>query len=124
MSRSGGLLDDRSSRPRGATLSISTPTRRRSVSRRAAPRPQAAARASAVEFDREYSLAHCEGFRVDAAEGRIGFVEEGLSMPAMAGLASSPNKPIALRLLSLGTLAVFAAWLAGACYALAYLISH
>jgi hypothetical protein len=29
-----------------------------------------------------------------------------------------------LRLLSLGLLAVFVAWLAVACYALAYLISH
>lgn len=27
-------------------------------------------------FDREYWLAHCEGFRVDAANGRMGFVEE------------------------------------------------
>lgn len=56
-------------------MSISTPTRRRPATRRAAPRPQATARASASEFDREYWLAHCDGFRVDAAEGRIGFVE-------------------------------------------------
>ena len=27
-------------------------------------------------FDRDYWLAHCEGFRVDAAEGRLGFVDE------------------------------------------------
>lgn len=26
-------------------------------------------------FDREYWLTHCEGFRVEAAEGRLGFVE-------------------------------------------------
>jgi hypothetical protein len=27
-------------------------------------------------FDRQYWLAHCEGYRVDAAEGRLGFVEQ------------------------------------------------
>jgi hypothetical protein len=27
-------------------------------------------------FDRDYWLTHCEGFRVDGREGRIGFVEE------------------------------------------------
>ena len=27
-------------------------------------------------FDRQYWLAHCNGFRVDAAEGRLGFVED------------------------------------------------
>jgi hypothetical protein len=26
--------------------------------------------------DRDYSLAHCEGYRVEATEGRIGFVDE------------------------------------------------
>ena len=26
-------------------------------------------------FDREYWLAHCEGYRVDGGEGRIGFVD-------------------------------------------------
>jgi len=26
-------------------------------------------------FDRDYWLAHCEGYRVDGAEGRIGFVD-------------------------------------------------
>ena len=26
--------------------------------------------------DRDYWLAHCEGYRVDGSEGRIGFVEE------------------------------------------------
>jgi hypothetical protein len=28
------------------------------------------------QFDRDYWLAHCEGFRVDADAGRLGFVEE------------------------------------------------
>lgn len=27
-------------------------------------------------FDRAYWLAHCEGYRVDTADGRLGFVEE------------------------------------------------
>jgi len=27
-------------------------------------------------FDRDYWIAHCEGYRVDGHEGRIGFVEE------------------------------------------------
>ena len=27
-------------------------------------------------FDRDYWLSHCEGFRVDTADGRLGFVEE------------------------------------------------
>jgi hypothetical protein len=30
----------------------------------------------ATEFDREYWLAHSEGYQVDDTEGRIGFVEE------------------------------------------------
>ncbi len=37
---------------------------------------------------------------------------------------SRPGNPIPFALLSLGTFAVFAAWLAVACYAIAYLISH
>jgi hypothetical protein len=28
------------------------------------------------QFDREYWLAHCEGFRVEGDAGRLGFVEE------------------------------------------------
>jgi hypothetical protein len=35
-----------------------------------------------LEFDREYWLAHCEGYRVDGAGGRIGFVEEIRANPA------------------------------------------
>lgn len=31
---------------------------------------------SADSFDRDYWLSHCEGFRVDTAAGRLGFVEE------------------------------------------------
>jgi hypothetical protein len=37
---------------------------------------------------------------------------------------SPPYKTIAFKLVSLGTLACFVAWLAVACYAIAYLISH
>lgn len=33
------------------------------------------------EFDRGYWLAHCEGYRVDGSEGRIGFVEEVRANP-------------------------------------------
>ena len=29
-----------------------------------------------ASFDRDYWLAHCEGFRVDTANGRLGFVTE------------------------------------------------
>lgn len=29
-----------------------------------------------MSFDRGYWLSHCEGFRVDTADGRLGFVEE------------------------------------------------
>lgn len=39
--------------------------------RRLAPAPQPAA----TGFDRDYWLRHCEGYRVDGAEGRLGFVE-------------------------------------------------
>jgi hypothetical protein len=28
-----------------------------------------------TNFDRDYWLAHCEGYRVDAEDGRLGFVE-------------------------------------------------
>jgi hypothetical protein len=42
----------------------------------------------------------------------------------MARLASTPKESTALKALSLGTVAVFVAWLAVACYALAYLTSH
>ncbi len=42
----------------------------------------------------------------------------------MAKLASSSGKTVPLRLLNLGTVAVFVAWLAAASYALAYLSSH
>jgi hypothetical protein len=31
---------------------------------------------SAPAFDRDYWLRHCEGFRVEAADGAIGFVDE------------------------------------------------
>ncbi|MGZ4408768.1 MAG: hypothetical protein ACXVY6_08265 [Gaiellaceae bacterium] len=68
-------------------MSISMPTRRRPAPRRAAPRPLTVAPTPAAEFDRAYWLAHCEGFRVDAAEGRIGFVEsirDGGSAPILS----------------------------------------
>jgi hypothetical protein len=40
------------------------------------------------EFDRGYWLAHCEGYRVDGAEGRIGFVEEVRENPG------DPRSPV------------------------------
>lgn len=53
-----------------------------SAPRRARPnrpgRQQAPARANSgkgSQFDRGYWLLHCEGYRVDGADGRIGFVE-------------------------------------------------
>jgi hypothetical protein len=39
-------------------------------------RLQAAPRKARGLIDTDYWLAHCEGYRVDSAEGRIGFVEE------------------------------------------------
>ena len=33
-------------------------------------------------FDRNYWVAHCEGYRVDGFEGRIGFVDEVRQNPA------------------------------------------
>ena len=33
-------------------------------------------RIPSASFDRAYWLAHCEGFRVDTASGRLGFVTE------------------------------------------------
>jgi hypothetical protein len=30
----------------------------------------------AARFDRDYWLSHCEGYRVEASDGRLGFVEE------------------------------------------------
>lgn len=57
---------------------MATRTPLRPVKRRALPRRRVATTKSpptASTFDREYWLAHCEGYRVDATEGRIGFVE-------------------------------------------------
>jgi hypothetical protein len=42
----------------------------------------------------------------------------------MATHVSTPGKTVPEALLSLGTAAVFVAWLAVACYAIAYLVSH
>ena len=42
----------------------------------------------------------------------------------MARIASTPHRTIPFRLLNLGTLGVFVAWLVLACYALAYLVSR
>lgn len=50
---------------------------RRHATRRPLPAVLApAAPTSDASFDRDYWLAHCEGYRVDGHEGRIGFVEE------------------------------------------------
>jgi hypothetical protein len=37
--------------------------------------------------DREYWLAHCEGYRVESAAGRLGFVEEIRGLDEKATLA-------------------------------------
>ena len=44
---------------------------------RSAPRarPSREVLESAPVFDRDYWLSHCEGYRVDGVEGRIGFVD-------------------------------------------------
>jgi len=47
--------------PDGTTLSGTT-------ARQASPAPNGS-------FDRDYWLGHCEGYRVDGVEGRIGFVD-------------------------------------------------
>jgi hypothetical protein len=39
-------------------------------------------------FDRDYWIAHCEGYRVDGNTGRIGFVEEVRPNPA------NPSSPL------------------------------
>lgn len=60
---------------------------------RAAPVPPASA-----PFDRDYWVAHCEGYRVDGPGGRIGFVEEVRANP------SDPTAPfLAVRAGRLGT---------------------
>lgn len=46
--------------------------RRRPERRRA---PCAATHPAANGFDRDYWLGHCEGYRVDGTEGRLGFVD-------------------------------------------------
>jgi hypothetical protein len=43
---------------------------------------------------------------------------------AMAELTSGRHKRIGPTLLNLGTAGVFVAWLAVACYAIAYLVAH
>jgi hypothetical protein len=40
-----------------------------------ARRPPTARNPAAGALDRDYWLRHCEGYRVDGAEGRIGFVD-------------------------------------------------
>ena len=57
-------------------IAVSLRTRKmdsRRWDREGRPRPQADLEQS---FDRNYWLAHCEGYRVDGDGGRIGFVEE------------------------------------------------
>jgi hypothetical protein len=45
------------------------------VTRAPARRPRRSL-VKAAAFDRDYWLGHCEGYRVDASDGRLGFVEE------------------------------------------------
>jgi hypothetical protein len=60
----------------------------------------------------------------DATSIRCRMSRVALAPPAPPKVASLPQIPIAVRLLHLGTVAVFLLWLAGACWALAYLVSH
>ncbi len=60
-------------------MAISVSRARHSESLRQRPKPPVDARQSRPAVaggDRNYWLAHCEGYRVDGREGRIGFVEE------------------------------------------------
>jgi hypothetical protein len=59
-------------------MAIEAPLRirpREPVRRELGPRTEPRAPAQPDGFDRRYWLAHCEGYRVDAADGRLGFVE-------------------------------------------------
>jgi hypothetical protein len=58
------------------TLAIDLARIRERRSRAVFGAPQPAGPGPAPAFDREYWLAHCEGFRVDAEAGRLGFVDE------------------------------------------------
>jgi hypothetical protein len=60
------------------SLAVVRPPARASASgtRRTVSRRQGSRRADSGAFDRAYWLAHCEGYRVEAAGGRLGFVEE------------------------------------------------
>ena len=62
-------------------MSVGTPSsievrKARRVSGRSRPRPEPDDRDESKGFDRTYWLGHCEGFRVDTANGRLGLVEE------------------------------------------------
>ena len=47
-----------------------------------------------------------------------------VALPPLPRRTSSPYETSPIRLLNLAVLAVFIAWLATACYALSYLVSH
>ena len=47
----------------------------RAASVRTPPRPRSTRRGP-EPFDRDYWLSHCEGYRVDSGDGRLGFVED------------------------------------------------
>jgi hypothetical protein len=60
-------------------MAIEAPLRirpRQPVRRELGPWTEPRAPAQRDGFDRHYWLAHCEGYRVDAVDGRLGFVEE------------------------------------------------
>jgi hypothetical protein len=46
----------------------------------------------AARFDRDYWLSHCEGYRVEASDGRLGFVEE-IRRPRDSGRAGDARRP-------------------------------
>jgi hypothetical protein len=53
--------------------------------KRAVPAPAVETSRDEAAAGRDYWLRHCEGYRIDGAEGRIGFVDEVRSAPDDAG---------------------------------------
>jgi hypothetical protein len=68
--------DDRANAvPEGEAMTTQASESNVSIRRRLQRRPPAAAQPTASGFDRDYWLRHCEGYRVDGVEGRLGFVD-------------------------------------------------
>jgi len=70
------------------SLHVAAPVHDRPVPRRLRSAPKAAEKiASRRGFDRGYWLAHCQGYRVDGSQGRIGFVDAVRGEPGRTVLA-------------------------------------